>query len=206
MGDDIRVQRVLTEVQQFHDAHSEIKASHGLQHVMAVYEHSRNAIACHVHPPLTPSMSMQVQIASLLHDVDDKKYFPTHTDDENAKEIMNKALVPADSVDIILDMISLVSCSSNGNQVPRYISDAGHYHFLIPRWSDRLEAVGGAGVLRCYKYNRERSLPLSSSFSPRAHCREQVWEYAKPERFIEYQESGGQSRDMISHYYDKAVH
>ena len=102
-------------------------------------------------------------------------------------------------------MISLVSCSENGNHVPSRILEENEFHLLIPRWSDRLEAVGTKGVVRCYQYNQESGLPLSSADSPRARTIEEVWQLASPQRFQEYQRTG-ESKDMISHYYDKLLH
>jgi uncharacterized protein len=219
MEPQIIIKNVLENVENFYKIHTEIKASHGIRHVLAVHNHSKNAIASHL-PPLSDQQSMEIQIASLLHDVDDSKYFPPpprlqepqsqqHHDTNDlihAKEIMHQSQVPIESHNVILSMIQWVSCSSNGNSVPLYIQESNHYHLLIPRWSDRLEAVGPMGVVRCYQYNQERNLPLANCHSPRAKTYEQVWEYATPERFVQYQKSGGSSTDMISHYYDKLLH
>ena len=106
----------------------------------------------------------------------------------------------------VLEMIELVSASKNGNTVPQWIKESDKYFYLIPRWSDRLEAVGKRGVLRCYQYNVEKGDLLYSESSPRPQSVDEVWEAAKPERFEEYQRSGGHSADMISHYYDKLLH
>lgn len=205
----------------FYKNNPQIKESHGLSHVLAVHAHSSKAIEC-ISPPLSPDTSMEIQLASLLHDVDDHKYFPdphqdsqnddTDTDAEyrlypNATHIMSSlGGLPPRSCTRILRMISWVSCSSNGNSVPPSIQACSHYHLLIPRWSDRLEAIGARGVVRSYRYNREHALPLSSPSSPRASDVEEVWKLAPPERFELYQASGGESEDMISHYYDKLLH
>lgn len=129
---------------------------------------------------------------------------------------------------LILKMISFVSCSENGNQLPTLVQQTGAYHLLIPRWADRLEAVGARGVVRCYQYNREQyerqqqlglSPPSSSSSSlssestlfsdksPRPKSEEELWALcdAMPNRLQEYMDRGGTSTDMISHYYDKLL-
>ena len=200
------LKRIREETAHFYRYHTEIKASHGFKHVLAVYNHTEKAIACH-RPALTSSMAMAVKSAALLHDVDDKKYFPNQNEEfENALKIMARAEVPNEISKTILDMIRLVSCSSNGNDVPSYIIDEGKYHLLIPRWSDRLEAVGKIGIVRAYQYNIEHGGLLSSSESPRAQTREEVWNYTRPERFIAYTSNGGNSTDMISHFYDKLLH
>lgn len=202
---DLLTEKVMTLVKLFYEDHKEIKASHGLNHIMRVYHHATMAIACHT-PPLSSKSCMEIKVASLLHDVDDTKYFPNHYDYENARSILTAADVVEDSSKRILYMIELVSCSKNGNSVPDKIRNNGDYHLLIPRWSDRLEAVGSIGLVRCFQYNQEHGLPLSSPNSPRAQTEVDVWKLATPERFEAYINTGGSSDDMISHYYDKLLH
>jgi uncharacterized protein len=208
------VDRVQQQVQIFYqvDHADRIQESHGFAHVLAVLRHAQMALLASSslpqQPPIGPKVSMQIQLAALLHDVDDHKYFPRHHHHENARALLARAAV-ADKDDYIapiLLMIDLVSCSANGNHVPECIVRRGDYHWLIPRWADRLEAVGAIGVVRCYQYNIEHHQPLCSTYSPRAVTAEQVWQYATTERFVAYQERGGTSSDMISHYYDKLLH
>lgn len=185
-----------------------IKESHGLRHVLAVHRHAVNAVECH-ETVLSYQTKVEIQVAALLHDVDDKKYFPGRSIDEkymNAVEILELIQMPPESITSILDMISYVSCSENGNTIPDKVLDSGSYHLLIPRWCDRLEAVGSIGVIRCYQYNREQGAPLWSPNSPRATTVDEVWEYATEQRYEAYQSNGGSSSDMISHYYDKLLH
>lgn len=204
---NLYTKQALQEVEQFYRQNPQInKESHGLNHVMAVFHHSQAAIASCM-PPLSATEAMEVSIASLLHDVDDVKYFANPEIQYcNAKSIMKKVGIPESSHHCILTMIDLVSCSKNGNSVPSFIKETETYHLLIPRWSDRLEAVGKIGVVRCYQYSIENDRPLSSDQSPRATSIEQVWKCATPERFEAYQARGGSSNDMISHYYDKLLH
>eukprot|EP00591_Stephanopyxis_turris_P000534 CAMPEP_0195525824 /NCGR_PEP_ID=MMETSP0794_2-20130614/26461_1 /TAXON_ID=515487 /ORGANISM="Stephanopyxis turris, Strain CCMP 815" /LENGTH=247 /DNA_ID=CAMNT_0040656365 /DNA_START=415 /DNA_END=1158 /DNA_ORIENTATION=+ len=196
----------MAEINRFYELHTHIKESHGLKHVMAVYNHATKAVACH-SPPLSSSVSMEIEVASLLHDVDDEKYFPNGGECTypNAGHILQLAGIPDESSHNIINMIDVVSCSKNGNSVPNFVKANGDYHFLIPRWSDRLEAVGAIGVVRCFQYNQERNRPMSSDKSPRSKTVEEVWEHATPDRFEAYQK-GGNSTDMISHYYDKLLH
>eukprot|EP00039_Didymoeca_costata_P006051 m.87128 g.87128 ORF g.87128 m.87128 type:complete len:262 (-) comp13090_c0_seq2:1520-2305(-) len=200
---------VLAAVRTFYksSAAAHIKESHGLKHVLAVYNHAMKAVDC-CEPPLQQETATEILAAALLHDVDDRKYFPAQCKGEyrNARNIMSDALLSKDSQDNVLRLIDLVSCSSNGNSVPDDITESKSYHLLIPRWSDRIEAVGKIGVVRCYQYCQEKGDPLCSANSPRATMEEEVWKYATPERFEEYQRSGGASSDMISHYYDKLLH
>ncbi len=126
----------------------------------------------------------------------------------NATEMLEAAQVPGESIDKILYMIDLVSCSKNGNSVPSIIEQKKSFHLLIPRWADRLEAIGKIGVVRCYRYNLEKGMPLfNEKNSPRPTSEEDVWRFATAERFDNYVKSGGKGRsnDMISHYYDKLL-
>jgi len=201
-SNDITVRRVREKVEAFYQQHIEIKESHGLKHVLAVVEHAQKAI--HVHlPPLSFLDSRKVLVAALLHDVDDDKYFPNNEYSENARAIMTSVNLDETMQSDVVELISYVSCSKNKNHVPEIVVEDESYWKLIPRWSDRLEAVGSVGVVRCYQYTCENGALLSSIQSPRARTIKEVWEYASPERFEAYD---GNSTDMISHYYDKLLH
>ena len=84
-------------------------------------------------------------------------------------------------------MISLVSCSSNGNAAPPEARTSPE--LLWPRWADRLEASGEVGVVRCYRYNLHVGAPLSVEATPRPASPEEVWRHATEERFEAYQAS-----------------
>ena len=184
-----------------------------------------------VHSPAIKSdvnVTLAIRLAALLHDVDDHKYFPRSTSGpdlfpesyHNARTIMTSLATAVDTIEtqsfvttmmaeiqeLVITMIDLVSCSQHGNSVPSYIVEGGLYHYLIPRWSDRLEAVGIIGVIRCYQYNMAKNQPLYSLLSLRATNVEEVWRLATPEMLDAYISRGGTSSDMISHYYDKLLH
>ncbi|CAK0809368.1 unnamed protein product [Prorocentrum cordatum] len=109
----------------------------------------------------------------------------------------------SDVAEDVLRMIGLVSCSANGNSAPPEAS--AEPELLWPRWADRLEATGEIGVVRCWQYNCEVQAPLSVDTTPRPRTEEEVWELATPERFDEYQRTGGASASMMDHYYDKLL-
>ena len=96
-----------------------------------------------------------MELAALLHDADDRKYFKK--DEQNAQKIIEESLEDHAAKNLILseslEMISYVSASSNGNSIPeRAITNP---EFLWVRFSDRLEAIGTIGMVRCYQYNTE---------------------------------------------------
>ena len=214
------VNSVLKLVQTFFAENPHIgNSSHGLEHAKAVHHHAVQALQ-HLQRPPPEDVWEDIEIAALMHDLDDHKYFQQRSADTstelklhskypNTKKLLTKLSSPTLSLkrqNHILYLISLVSCSENGNSVPSDIQSSQAYHLLIPRWADRLESSGAIGVVRCYQYNQERNLKLSSTISPRPITEKEVWEFATPQRFQKYQERNGSSYDMISHYYDKLLH
>jgi len=182
-----------------------IDDSHGHGHALAVLAHVDKAIAA-ATAPLPVHRILSVRLAALLHDADDRKYFPGTTGYPNAVRLMEVAGAQRFGDAVIPDavrMISLVSCSANGNSCPADATD--NAELLWPRWADRLEATGEIGVVRCYEYNKKVGAPLSCDTTPRPTSDDEAWALATPERFEEYQSSGGDSASMIDHYYDKLL-
>lgn len=187
-------------------------------------------------PPLSQDQALEIEAAALLHDVDDDKYFPKapalletrnfleqRNKDEriehygslypNAVSLLVKAGIPKSSHETILFMIDAVSCSKNGNSVPGRVtnkSGSDGFSLLIPRWSDRIEAVGARGVWRCYQYNREKDRPLDlPGVTPKPKSTEELWSHVVPERFEAYmkqQDGATEDPSMLGHYYDKLFH
>lgn len=181
-----------------------IPESHGLSHALRVLAHVDQALAQSL-AIIPPSRALSIRLAALLHDVDDRKYFPDGPEGEypNAKQIMREAGAGPREVQDATSMIRWVSCSKNGNSVP---PDAiREPELLWPRWADRLEATGEVGVVRCWQYAREKGDPLSVASTPRPRSEAEVWKLATPERFEKYQSSGGKSDSMMDHYYDKLL-
>eukprot|EP00568_Trieres_chinensis_P004178 CAMPEP_0183299246 /NCGR_PEP_ID=MMETSP0160_2-20130417/6030_1 /TAXON_ID=2839 ORGANISM="Odontella Sinensis, Strain Grunow 1884" /NCGR_SAMPLE_ID=MMETSP0160_2 /ASSEMBLY_ACC=CAM_ASM_000250 /LENGTH=276 /DNA_ID=CAMNT_0025461453 /DNA_START=49 /DNA_END=875 /DNA_ORIENTATION=+ len=206
----------IAKVKEFYLAHPEIKASHGWEeHVSVVFDHAKKALLS-LEYNLPSRVEMEVKLAALLHDVDDTKYFPHASPGTypNARAILDTVGIKredesesASSQEQIIKMISWVSCSENGNTVPEEVKESEEYHLLIPRWADRLEAVGAKGVVRCYQYNQEKRRPLWSEESPRPTSEQELWsKYALASKLQDYMDRGGTSADMISHYYDKLLH
>mmetsp|Transcript_26499 Transcript_26499/g.32194 ORF Transcript_26499/g.32194 Transcript_26499/m.32194 type:complete len:272 (+) Transcript_26499:199-1014(+) len=191
-----------------------IPESHGVGHALNVMEHCEGAIKSHQSLYLAPDekrlgelTEISLILAALLHDADDRKYFKEGSD--NAERISKSAcqdVLTADEIDSVtkdvLEMISYVSTSKNGNSIP---SEANIRPYILwPRFSDRLEAIGIIGIVRCWKYNSETNAPLAIESTPRPTDHAKVWEYVTPERFEAYQRSGT-SASMFDHYYDKLL-
>lgn len=105
---------------------------------------------------------LALRLSALLHDADDKKYFQTDKTKDNARKIIAGALEGstfdvAHVTEEVLEMISYVSFSDNGNTIPARAQKSPE--FLWPRYSDRLEAIGAIGAVRCWQYNEEVKRP-----------------------------------------------
>jgi uncharacterized protein len=202
LGDSDTLSQARDGLRELCDAHG-IDASHGVHHAQQVLAHADAAVDA-ADPPLAPEDALAVRLAALLHDADDRKYFPsTSASLANAAAIMRSAGVAPAVADDALAMIRLVSCSSNGNSVPR---EAGERPWILwPRWADRLEATGAIGVVRCFRYNQKLGAPLFVESTPRPASAARVWELATEERFAAYQSSGGESMSMLDHFFDKLL-
>ena len=217
---------LLKATREFYERHSDlIKESHGMLHVQKVYDHACHAVEAlkndNTARPLSSDETFEIETAALLHDLDDDKYFPISSGATgegsknyatlypNAVELMKEAKIHESSYENVLFMIDAVSCSKNGNSVPDRVVKNNSYHLLIPRFSDRIEAVGARGVTRCYQYNSEKNFPLCNpGLTPQPKSIDELWTYVTPERFEQYMITNGKTIDnsMIGHYYDKLLH
>lgn len=180
---------------------NQVDVSHGVQHACAVLKHVQNAIEeTDIH--LTNSRQRAIELAALLHDADDRKYFDTKNY-ENARRIMQSCDVPDNIAEETVHIIDLVSGSKNGNDIPDEC--LGSPELLWTRWADRIESIGTNGVIRCWQYNVEKGLSISSDDTPRPNSRNEVLTLVTHDRFCLYQETG-ESASMIDHYYDKLLH
>jgi uncharacterized protein len=97
-------------------------------------------------------------------------------------------------------MVNIVSSSKNGDTIPDDV--VGQEWQLIPRYADRLEAIGVIGIERCYTYTMKKKMPLFLPTSPKPKTEEELWQFASEERYKAY---NGNSASMIDHYYDKLL-
>lgn len=214
--------RAIIYMREFMDKHD--NSGHGSSHCEQVLRNAQMAL-CEF--TLSENDRLAVQLAALLHDVDDSKLFST-TNYTNARRILknlsvdiflgdfisndndnddidndnNDNSITSDIIDdnLVIEMIDLVSCSKNGNSLiePRWK--------LIPRDADRIEALGVIGIKRCYQYNNARNVPLFVSTTPLLTSVEEIEKALDPTRLEKYIACGGKSDSMIDHYYDKLLH
>ena len=170
-----------------------VDEGHNLDHAKTVLKHAKMAIkdSC---IDLSANEILAIELAALLHDADDSKFFTT-INYSNARNIMAKiGITDATIIDLVIEMISLVSCSKNLNNPP----PDGKMWKLIPRYADRLEAMGYIGIYRAYLYSVETGRPLWTDTTPREIIND-------PNRFTEYFKNK-KSDSFIDHFYDKILH
>lgn len=190
-----------------------VPSHHGTEHAIAVLNHMNKALHINEYKINDKSFHLYeilaLQLAALLHDVDDRKYFNSSNNFNNAINIINLILPnDFDNKDFILaftiESISYVSASKNGNDIPNRAIK--HPELLWPRYCDRLEAIGKIGAQRTIEYNCDINGPLFTDETPRAKTYDEVIQFATPDRFIKYKKSGGHSNSVIDHFYDKLLH
>jgi len=171
--------------------------SHGIDHAIAVMNHSIMAIKSKKYP-ISIKLKNAIKLAALLHDADDRKFFPNNKDYENLKLILKDK--SGDFVDLVIRMVSLVSSSSNGDQIPEDV--IGKEWMLIPRYADRIEAIGIVGIERCFQYNKTKKHCLFTKKTQLANTVDEIFLIATEERYNSYR---GYSDSMIDHFYDKLL-
>lgn len=96
-----------------------------------------------------------VELAALLHDVDDAKLSLDTADDlGNARAFMRQHAVDDEDAQAVLSAISEVSFSKNGGAAPSSLESA------CVRDADRLDAIGAIGVARAFAYGGVRGRAL----------------------------------------------
>ena len=123
--------------------------SHDIRHTLRV---RRNALLIAAEEP--DCDRELVELAALLHDVDDHKFFRTENN-ANARAFLNRAGVPADRIERICGIIDGVSFSRGQRPADtegKIVQDA-----------DRLDAIGAVGIARTFAFGGERQRPLEDS-------------------------------------------
>ena len=175
-----------------------VSPCHGIEHAKTVMYHAWCALEDY---ELSDDDKLAVLLAALLHDADDGKFFPEHKNYENLRKILKKTGKSDSFIENVVYMVSIVSASKNGDTIPEQVR--GKEWMLIPRYADRIEAIGIIGIERCYTYTKNVSkMPLYLDDTPRPKTEKEIWEFATEERYNSYK---GKSKSMIDHYYDKLL-
>lgn len=168
---------------------------HGLNHGLDAIRLCHKALKFQILPLHVKRSAL---IASLLHDVDDRKLNVPRSHDPymNAKLIMNNAGVD-EYKSLVLEMISLVSCSKNKNFIPKL------KYLLIPREVDRCLALGEIGIQRCLDYTYDQGKPLYTNNTPLPTTEDEFIEVCRKYSLDQYK---GESESALDHFYDKLIH
>ena len=181
-------------------------SSHGIEHAFTVMMNAKNCInlknnSININYKdyiLTDDEIDAILLAALLHDADDKKFFPNNKNYENLRSVLFDKT--EDFINKVITMVDLVSSSKNGDNIPDFVK--AKEWLLIPRYADRLEAIGLIGIERCYKYGKTSNNPLFVDTTPRPLTEIEIWDHATEERYKNYT---GKSDSMMDHYYDKLL-
>lgn len=106
-------------------------------------------------------VALRVMVASLFHEIGDKKLRANNQKEMTKEELISQALDEAlsdyelyseDMKEDIISQIDLSSASKWGDRVP----EGTKLYQLIVRWADRFEASGAIGVARCLTYGHSK--------------------------------------------------
>lgn len=153
-------------------------AGHGIDHILNVLTNVRKMVDSVNN--LSIEQMVILDLAALLHDVDDHKFFEGTS---NAKTILQSIPCYKDIVDVVLFCIDCVGYSSNQNKYPisvptifdlykfnrEFFDQTGTFHdndmwILYPRFADRLEAID---LERALEFGRSRKRKDFDENTPR---------------------------------------
>jgi len=202
MNSDVICYKTVSALDELFSSHK-VDKGHGTDHARDVLNHVNNALSVS-NTPSNDSDRLAIRLAALLHDADDKKFFNSKNY-ENSRFILDR-VVPGKSKmhKLVLKMIKMVSYSENGNSESD--ETVKENWLLYPRYADRLEAIGGVGIERCYIYTLHIDRPLYFESTPRAKTRKELNQIATAERYQNYLDKKRSEDTLIDHIYDKVLH
>lgn len=123
---------------------------HGADHSLRVYNNAlniRKAYECN---------ELHVDLAALLHDVDDHKLF-NNKNNENARKFLIENDFDSEATEDIIEIINSVSFTKNKGTKPKTLEAS------IVQDADRLDAIGAIGVARTFMYSGKNGRGIEDS-------------------------------------------
>ncbi|MCB8963612.1 MAG: HD domain-containing protein [Bacteroidales bacterium] len=128
-----------------------------------------------------------VEIASLLHDLDDWKLSADSGNYPNARNLLKENNFDQHTIDRVIEIVEQVSFKGAGvDTTPRCIEAK------VVQDADRLDAIGAIGIARTFAYGGAKGRAIyTPDVKPQMH-----------QSFEEYKKSGGHT---INHFYEKLL-
>jgi uncharacterized protein len=129
-----------------------------------------------------------VDLAALLHDIDDWKYQTDDVKTKRAEVFLSSHQVPADTVTRVMDIINRMGFKEELAGSGAEIS----VEFGCVQDADRLDAIGAVGIARCFTYGGHKKRPL---YDPEVPLLEEVSQ-------AQYMDKSREA-PTINHFYEK---
>lgn len=157
-----------------------------MDHCRAVADHAAKALE---YENLTPRKRLCAELAALLHDLDNKQYFPESTNNQNTRSLLRTVITIDNLDDFIEEVVALINLMYCDNE------EASRWMY-ISRDCDCLETLN---------HRISISKTLHGLATERAYSVEEVSRIATPERFNNYLTTQ-RSNSVIDHCYDRLLH
>lgn len=159
------------------------ESGHDWLHIERVYENAMNIAhesSCKLHI---------VQLAALLHDIADAKFFNGDEDEgpERARSFLVKHALPQDEIDHIIQIIRNISFRHSFGE-KKFDSE----ELRIVQDADRLDAIGAIGIARAFSYGGHKGRPFYD-------------DQVVPENHLSTESYKNSTAPTINHFYEKLL-
>ena len=156
-------------------------SGHDFDHTLRVY-HMATRLAMEEGADL-----QTVQLAALLHDVDDRKLSPeTHENLDRARSFLMSQNLAPEKTETVLESIRNLSFKGTGQSIPASIEGK------IVQDADRLDAMGAIGIGRAFAFGGSRGREMYDPSQP-------------PQRNMDPEAYAKSQGHTINHFYEKLL-